>query len=342
MKKLSLILLVAILFLLLSCAQNIKNVVYPALNDDQYDSEFPYKNCSRELEEISRSVHKVIYTAYYKTYQFNRKFRLLKEQVNEKSLYKSESIDYNNHSIAGTATVIYSQLSNVALLASAHNVNQVDTLYTYYGKLKQKTEFIQSISIKQSERISVPDLPDNGLVKILAQDRERDIAILGKTYKKAIQQQIPVFDYPFGNAKKLQWGSFVYLFGFPKGLKMITRGIVSDPHRDKHGNFLVDALINRGFSGGIILAIRDGAPNFEFVGLGISTSSDEGLFLVPDMDENFSENSLYNGDIYVERKSSINYGICRAVSAEAVVEMMRDNSDLLLKQGFDFSGFYGK
>ncbi len=70
MKKLAFMLIVFTIICFISCAQNIKNVVYPALNDDQYDSEFPYKNCSHELEKIAEAVHMVIYTAYYKTYYF--------------------------------------------------------------------------------------------------------------------------------------------------------------------------------------------------------------------------------------------------------------------------------
>ena len=339
MKKLTVLLLVSIVFCFLSCARNIKNVVYPALNDDQYDSEFPYKNSSRELEKIAEAVHMVIYTAYYKTYYFERETKLREKDISESAMKKCKSIDFYNHSVSGTVTVFYSSFSNVALLASAHNVNKPDTLISYFGK---ESTFIQSVSIKQRERIYVPDLPGDGLVEILIQDKKQDIAILSKSYSQPLKMPLAILEYPFGSAKKLQWGSFVYLLGYPKGLKMITRGIVSDPNRDERGNFLVDAMINRGFSGGIILAIKDGAPNFEFVGIGISTSSDGGLYLVPDMDDYDSEKFIYDGDIYVERKNFINYGICRAVSVETFIDLMKSNKEYLDKKGFYFSDLYAK
>ncbi len=40
-----------------SCTKKIYDVVYPTLNDGRYDSEFPYKNASDQLEEISKSIY---------------------------------------------------------------------------------------------------------------------------------------------------------------------------------------------------------------------------------------------------------------------------------------------
>ena len=65
------------------------------------------------------------------------------------------------------------------------------------------------------------------------------------------------------------------------GHKMITRGIVSNTRDDKSDSFLIDALFNRGFSGGIILAIRDGVPNFELVGMAKSVSAKNEYLLTP-------------------------------------------------------------
>ena len=56
-------------------------------------------------------------------------------------------------------------------------------------------------------------------------------------------------------------------FGYPSGHKMVTKAIVSSPNKDRKGSFLLDAVLTPGFSGGIALAVRDGVPNFELVGL---------------------------------------------------------------------------
>ena len=51
-----------------SCTKKIYDVIYPTLSDGRYDSEFPYRNASEQLEEISNSVKMINYLAYYKAY----------------------------------------------------------------------------------------------------------------------------------------------------------------------------------------------------------------------------------------------------------------------------------
>ena len=327
-------------FVLLSCSRTMYRTVYPELNDGKYDTEFPYRNCSKELEDISQAVHRVIYTAYYKSFSFPSAIKLKREQFNRDALRKAEEVTFYSQSLSGTATTIFWGLQKIALLASAHNINRPDTLISYYYSHNAKTEYIQSIAIKEREKIYIPALPEDGIVNILVQDKKLDIAILHKELSEPPASKVAVIQYPFGKAKELQWGSYVYLMGFPKSFKMVTRGIVSKPERDFNNMFLLDALFNRGLSGGIVLAIKDGVPNFEIVGIGVSTLSDDDFILVPDKDEEYVENTPYQGDIYVERKSTINYGICKAVAAEAILDMINGNKEYLAQEGYDFSGLF--
>ena len=48
--------------------------------------------------------------------------------------------------------------------------------------------------------------------------------------------------------------------------------------------FMVDAMFSRGFSGGIVLAIRDGVPNFELVGMIKLVSAHSSFVLTPEKD----------------------------------------------------------
>ena len=60
-----------------------------------------------------------------------------------------------------------------------------------------------------------------------------------------------------------------------------------DQFLHKLGNiFLVDAVFNRGYSGGIVLAIRDGVPNFELVGLVKSVPAEYEYVMKPIMTNN--------------------------------------------------------
>jgi hypothetical protein len=123
---------------------------------------------------------------------------------------------------------------------------------------------------------------------------------------------------------------------------MITRGIVSNPKSVDSGSFLVDALFNRGFSGGLVLAIKDGVPNFELVGMAKSVSAHSEYILRPEKtpDQHKYDPALpYLGEIHVELKREINYGITHSLSMEAIRDFFRANEDHLHKLGFFFNDF---
>jgi hypothetical protein len=152
---------------------------------------------------------------------------------------------------------------------------------------------------------------------------------------------IPAFHFPLGSARELEWGAFIYLFGYPSGFKMVTKGIVSNPNKDKHGSFLIDAVFSRGFSGGICLAIRDGIPNFELVGVVKLVSAHTSYVVTPGKEYGsveFDSSVPYTGNVYVERKTEIEYGITQAIPVERIKEFLEQNSALLSQQGYSVTG----
>ena len=341
MKKLFVMALILSLFFL-ACSRRIYQVAYPTLNDGKYDTEFPYKSCSAELNKISQTVRKLNSIAYYKSFVFKPEAEVLRSQI-RKGNYEDQierEIFYNN-SVIGSATVISYKQRRIALVTCAHIVDFPDTVYNYIvDESGVRTPFLQSIAFKQRQRNFVAELPERGELEVLAMDKEKDIAIVGRKFEGDVSFPIPVFDYPFGLGKKLEWGSFVYLMGYPKGYLMVTRGIVSQPNRDNEGSFLVDALFNRGFSGGIVLAIKDGVPNFELVGLASSVSADFEYNLIPPEEvtrHGYDPRIPYDGDVYLEFTRRINYGITFIVSAELIQDFVRENLDKFKQQGYDLS-----
>ena len=322
---------------LISCSKKIYRVAYPTLSDGRYDSEFPYKNCSKELLEISEAVTKVFCNSYYKNYYFAPERRITPKDINKKLLATADALVELKSTVSGTATVIYYQANRIAILTCWHVVTKPDTILNYFSfEDNPNKKYVQTISVKQKQVILVYGMPEDGVFDILLTDDENDIAILGKELKSSTFAQIPVLKYNFGKAKELEWGSFVYLIGYPMGHKVITRGIVSQPDRDKRGAFFIDALFNRGLSGGILLAVRDGVPNFEVVGITTSAAAETETVLVPDRNKNYDETVPYEGKIYVDNKKSINYGITKAIAAEAILKLISENREFLLKKGYDF------
>ncbi len=333
--KLSLIFSVLFIF---SCSQRIYKIAYPTLNDGRYDSEFPYKSCSEELKKITDTVRKVICNVQYKNYIFDAEQNLRIENINKSTMKRAKSVVYFHRTVTGTGTVIFNDGKRAAVLTCAHTFNKPDTILTFYDQdYLTGVRKVQSIAIKQKQENLVMGFPGDGNCEILVQDRISDVLILTKEFTTSTNFDISVLNYPFGKARDLEWGSFVYLVGYPRGYKIVTKGIVSHPDRDKKGSFLIDALFNTGMSGGILLAIRDGVPNFEVVGITTSAAAEYATVLVPEkIAQQYDDTIPYNGPVYVENKKSISYGITRAISSEAIFKLFEKNAQFLKSKGYSF------
>ncbi len=329
------------IIILTSCTKKIYDVVYPTLNDGRYDSEFPYKNASDQLEEISKSVKMLNYTAYYKAYLFSENQKILRSDINNKNI-KDRAADevYINESVSGTATVIFYDGVKVGLLTCAHIGNFPDTVLTYFvPPVGQKKQIIQQMDIKLREHYFVNEIPGDGDFEVVISDKKRDLALLIKRANNDPFQRIRPFKYPLGESNDLELGSFVYIIGYPMGHKMITKGIVSNTRDDKSDSFLIDALFNRGFSGGIILAIRDGVPNFELVGMAKSVSAKNEYILIPATQNGnleYARNFPYSGNVYVKKLDDINYGITYTISTDEIINFLKENETQLLQNGLNF------
>ena len=85
-------------FLILGCAKRIYKVAYPTLSDGKYDSEFPYKSCSAQLEKISKTVRKLSAIAYYKSYVMAEDSQVTEDDIHHKDYLKKavSEVFYNN------------------------------------------------------------------------------------------------------------------------------------------------------------------------------------------------------------------------------------------------------
>ncbi len=326
-----------------SCSSLSYETVYPTLGDGKYDSEFPYKSTSDELNKISQTIQRVNTTAFYKIYLFDEKDNFILNDLKNKDLSDVAAKEVlADNSSSGTAVTVYSENGNVALLTCAHTITFPDTIIAYkYDDLGFETDYLESISIKEKQVIYVAGFPEGSQVEILAIDNQSDIALIGKKYGAQKGIFFPAFNYPLGKAKEVEWGTFVYLVGYPINFKIITKAIVSSPRRDNEGSFLVDAVINPGFSGGLVLAIRDGVPNFELIGMVQWVPEEEESLIYP---ENPKTKSSYNpvvpyeGNLYVRKHSSIRYGIAKVIPVESILAFLLKNKFYLNQQGFYIFG----
>jgi hypothetical protein len=99
--------------------------------------------------------------------------------------------------------------------------------------------------------------------------------------------------------------------------------------------------LNKGYSGGVILGIRDGVPNFELVGIVKTVNSSQDQFLKPEKDDHpYTDYIPYHGDIYVGKSEQIQYGLNSVVPFEAIQDFYQKNRKELVKGGFDLDGFF--
>ncbi len=329
---------------MVSCSSVTYDKIYPTLQDGKYDSEFPYKGCSDQLEEISITTKRINSTAFYKTYTFSQLHNIKLDEIGSENISELALTEgYADQTSSGTGTIIYYGIGRVALLTCAHTIYYPDTIVSYIADADgNKTDFVDAILIKESQSVYVAGFPGNSRVEILAMDTDLDLAIIGRNYGAFSNVVFPVFNYPLGKAKELEWGTFVYVFGYPLSYLMITRAIVSTPNKDESASFVLDAVVNRGSSGALVLAIKDGVPNFELVGIVQWVPEEETNILTP---KKLKNNEAYNpivpymGEEFIKRYSSIRYGIANIISIETVVGFLEKNRKVLNEKKFYIDEF---
>jgi len=308
------------------------------VKDGLYDSEFPSKPVSKDLEKIVNTVKLLSTFSVYNVYSYDEgtpSFLINKDQ--EKYAYQT----YVEEKPAnGTATVIYNQNGLIGMLTCAHIIDTPDTLIKYFDDEEQ---MIKSIHVLERQNRMIVGMDEFQDFKIFIIDTEKDIALIGKKIPIEKSTKIPVFPFKPGNSDDLGWGTFTYLFGYPKGKKMLSRAIVSNPHRNNGASFVVDASLPRGISGGVVLALRDGPPNFELVGMVNAVSADIAKVLVPDRrmnPKNYRPGRPYTGKIYAKTVPRISYGIEYAITINSIMKFIKENKEKLESFGFDMNGFF--
>ncbi len=307
--------------------------------DGLYDSAYPHTDVSDQLNRLSESVMKIYFTAYYTNYFFPGSAHVEYSHTKEAIASKQYSNDISfNRSSFGTATVIANERGNIVLLSCAHIGSFPDTIISYYEREDTHgPHYVESIAIKNFSTHFVEHKTLKGDLELLASDQEKDLALFGIKQPVESSYWVPAFPYPFGDFKNLTWGSLVYMMGYPIGHKMVTQGMVSPTEEKESHTFMVDALFNKGFSGGVVLAVKDGVPNFELVGLAKSISAQTEFFLTPDSKDvlNYSNSfAAYDGDIFVSSQRTLHYGVTYCVTIDAICSFINENREPLKTAGY--------
>jgi len=297
------------------------------------------ENLSTELNFLSTTVQKLDVIAFYRTYVFSVHNTIGLDNINDSVLNTlAITSQVSNQSVMGTATVIYYNQNIVGMLTCAHVVDFPDTIVLAYN---QGEGPLKAVSIKIKQQNYVNALPFGKDVEVVVSDRKLDIALLKKELVET-KDFLPVMNYPAGKKSDMDWGTPVYVMGFPLGKLMVTRGIVSK--RSGSGNrFLTDALYNRGISGSPVITLQSGYPRVtKWVGIASSAAAQKIYYLKPgkntiefvDMDE------PYAGEIYTDMKKVVSYGVTYNITSQAILDFLKKNKDKIIEAGFDPELFF--
>ncbi len=326
------------ILILFGCKPGKVTIRQEIAKDNKYDSEFPNKSVSSNLSYISKTVKKLDVLAFYANYYFPPESNVYRSNLSDSILnIYSDNMEITNESVLGTVSVIYNSNNLIGLLTCAHIVDFEDSIFTFIGEENQ----IQTVSIKIKQQNHVSGFASGDPIEIVALNKEKDIALLMKK-TDSDNQNIQTLDYPVGKAKDLQWGTVVYIMGYPLGTLMVTRAIASMTSKQKIGQFVTDALYNRGISGSPIFALRDGVPNFELVGIASSSAAQESDILVPDQIQK-TDGTLktpYEGDVFVDNNKLISYGVTYSVTIDEIITFISINEKALIFNGFDMNYFF--
>ncbi|MCF7740290.1 MAG: serine protease [Candidatus Marinimicrobia bacterium] len=311
--------------------------------DNQYDNHPPFNDSSPKISRIMSSIAMINCTAYYKQYEFDPEDKVYKEDVTDADILKKGDNFNISRNSAGTSLLLSISGNKVLLLTCNHIIDYPEETYDYYSKYFSRNYV--NIFLKKQKQTQFVTLDNNVVdLEIIAQNKRKDIALLGGTSSGKVMN-ISEPDFKIGNASDLNTGNFVYIFGFPKGHKMVSSGLIS-MEGSRTDQFMMDIPFNRGMSGGIVFAIRDDSPNFEMIGMATSAAADFEYILTPEeeiiQDEGFNQSLPYQGNIYIEEKPRIRYGITYVNSIEVIMNFLRRNRRLIENAGYDIDHILGE
>jgi S1-C subfamily serine protease len=307
-------------------------------DDSLYRSHTQSEFLTKQIDESFKSVKRILSTVFYRTYQFDIESPPLKSQVRNADLNQlALQTTTDNHSSAGSAVVLARSSERVGLLTAAHVVTFQDTIWHYVkGYGREGNVPVEAVSVKERLNYFVYGQEDIGLFELVVSDTNRDLALLSTRLGAGDDSDLVPLSVKPGDSNQLDWADLVYALGYPKGYRMVTSGIVSRQATPRRQGFVVDASFNRGFSGGIVFAVRNDETVFEWVGVLTSAAADVEYILTPGHipAEDYDPDLEYTGAMYVSRQARINYGITHAVSIEEVKEFFRENERVIRRNGF--------
>lgn len=315
--------------------------------DPLYTSGYPIVDVSDNIKKVQQSVIRITSTARYRVYLLDEDVNMTAAEadtINPADIAVDQTIV--EESSAGSAIVIRKSADRGILLTCAHTVNFPERVYSYkIGDDIPENTYVRTIAVKQSQSNVALTSRTLATYSLLQEDKSKDLALISinlRNFKDIAEDLIPL-EIPMGFSENLRSGSVLYVMGYPKGFEAVTQGIVIQDNRNAKGDFLTDALYNRGISGGIIVASKDNFKSFDWVGVSNAGIATREFYLVPEenqLDPDLSY-QFYDGYIMAREIATLDYGLTQAISTQSIREFLSDNRRILRELDKSYRMIYG-
>ncbi len=225
------------------------------------------------------------------------------------------------------------------ILTSSHLVAPEDTVDIHYlDENGSATDVLFQRRIIKNISLSARG-PESWRVELelLANDPVDDIAVLTAKTRRSLG---PEFQSSLGYDLDLTWGDWVFLFGYPREVKQLTGGWVSEsPYR---GTFAVDAVVRFGFSGGPVFAVSKDKTELVLVGLIKSVPSGTFDYIAPDgsLPVGYALGQDDMMKLRVQRETVVNYGTAYCVDPKRIRAFLKLVRTPLARVGIELEPKY--
>jgi hypothetical protein len=309
-----------------------------AADDDvAYESYAGSEIVREQLKSSFDSIKRIHNTVLYNTYVFDAQQQLTVPELKGRDFARiSVEVIEDDHSTAGTAIVLGNNNGRTTMITASHTVTFPDTIWHYRRNMQPGTEpYVDGVSVRQ--RSNHFHFSQDGLVnfEVAVNDARRDLALLVHRWDEDNEPNMTPLQASTGNHERLDWGDLVYALGYPRGVQMMTRGMVSKTSISPRRSFVVDASFNRGFSGGALFTVKSDGSGIEWVGILSAAYGEQEYYLSPGVisEQEYHPDIEYDGPVYLQRANRINYGITYAVGMDEIGDFLRENRREIRRAG---------
>jgi len=291
-----------------------------------------------ELRQVAESLVEIISFADYRVTIFHHLregdqfIRDRQSPTGYKLIPMGMSFQRRTQKRNGAGLLIFREGHRVAFLTARHVVVPEDTIDVYFrDRDGNPTDVLFSRWVQLNHSVTVRGASmREAEIRDVIPDARRDVAIAWAETELPMGQVYPL---RLNDRGKVTWGDEVFMFGFPRGIKQLTSGLVSpSPYP---GTFAVDATVRFGFSGGPAFVVDEKETQLRLAGICKSVPYSSFQVVSPEQEtvpgEHLDEGQMEH--LKAEEIRLVDYGLAYFLDADSIRKFLQEKRSKLLESG---------